>query len=123
MNETLPPASETEPETTPGVAAAAAGSKVTKRGVGRLVDSTQADDRRMICLVRERPLLYARSNLPVASYHSQVKKLWREVADIMGWTGTYIFYLATGFIGNRDASKVGRYLLCTDINSVLLWCY
>lgn len=69
-----------------GAVVAAAGGK---RGVGRLVDSTQADDRRMIYLVRERPLLYARSNLPVASYHSQVKKLWREVADIMGWTGNF----------------------------------
>lgn len=75
-------------EETLDVAGGGAGGPV-KRGVGRLVDSTQADDRRMIYLVRERPLLYARSNLPVASYHSQVKKLWREVADLMGWTGKY----------------------------------
>lgn len=56
-------------------------------GVGRLVDCTQADDRRMIGLVKERPLLYARSNMPVASYYSTVKNLWQEVADEMGWTG------------------------------------
>uniref|UniRef100_A0A2A4JH56 MADF domain-containing protein n=1 Tax=Heliothis virescens TaxID=7102 RepID=A0A2A4JH56_HELVI len=54
--------------------------------VGRLVDCSQADDRRMIRLVRERPLLYARNNMPVASYYSQVKKLWQEVADLMDWT-------------------------------------
>ncbi|XP_063625514.1 uncharacterized protein LOC134797220 [Cydia splendana] len=54
--------------------------------VGRLVDSSQADDRRMIQLVRERRLLYARNNMPVASYYSQVKQLWQEVADHMGWT-------------------------------------
>lgn len=56
-------------------------------GVGRLVDCSQADDRRMIRLVRARPLLYARNNMPVASYYSQVKKLWQEVADNMGWSG------------------------------------
>ncbi|KAJ8714792.1 hypothetical protein PYW08_004773 [Mythimna loreyi] len=54
--------------------------------VGRLVDCSQADDRRMIRLVRARPLLYARNNMPVASYYSQVKKLWQQVADHMGWT-------------------------------------
>ncbi|CAB3230278.1 unnamed protein product [Arctia plantaginis] len=54
--------------------------------VGRLVDSSQADDRRMIALVRERPLLYARNNMPVASYYTQVKTLWHEVANEMGWT-------------------------------------
>lgn len=58
-------------------------------GVGRLVDCSQADDRRMIRLVRERPLLYARNNMPVASYYSQVKKLWQQVADTMGWSGTH----------------------------------
>lgn len=57
--------------------------------VGRLVDSSQADDRRVIRLVSERPLLYARNNMPVASYYSQVKKLWKEVADEMGWTGLF----------------------------------
>ncbi|KAI8439053.1 hypothetical protein MSG28_012924 [Choristoneura fumiferana] len=62
-------------------AGAAAGPEV-----GRLVDSSQADDRRMIALVRARRLLYARNNMPVASYYSQVKKLWQEVADNMGWT-------------------------------------
>lgn len=56
--------------------------------VGRLVDCSQADDRRMIRLVRERPLLYARNNMPVASYYAHVKKLWQQVADLMGWTGT-----------------------------------
>lgn len=56
--------------------------------VGRLVDSSQADDRRMIRLVRERSLLYARNNMPVASYYTQVKKLWQEVANKMGWSGT-----------------------------------
>lgn len=55
--------------------------------VGRLVDSSQADDRRMIALVRTRRLLYARTNMPVASYYAQVKALWKEVADEMGWTG------------------------------------
>ncbi|CAG9134769.1 unnamed protein product [Plutella xylostella] len=54
--------------------------------VGRLVDSSQADDRRMIALVRTRRLLYARTNMPVASYYAQVKALWKEVADEMGWT-------------------------------------
>ncbi|PZC73913.1 hypothetical protein B5X24_HaOG208654 [Helicoverpa armigera] len=54
--------------------------------VGRLVDCSQADDRRMIRLVRERPLLYARNNMPVASYYARVKKLWQQVADLMGWT-------------------------------------
>ncbi|CAH0589316.1 unnamed protein product [Chrysodeixis includens] len=54
--------------------------------VGRLVDCSQADDRRMIRLVRERRLLYARNNMPVASYYSQVKKLWEQVAREMGWT-------------------------------------
>lgn len=56
--------------------------------VGRLVDCSQADDRRMIRLVRARPLLFARNNMPVASYYSQVKKLWQQVADEMGWSGT-----------------------------------
>ncbi|XP_013196540.1 uncharacterized protein LOC106139608 isoform X3 [Amyelois transitella] len=48
--------------------------------------NSQADDRKMIRLVRERRLLYARNNMPVASYHSQVKRLWQEVANKMGWT-------------------------------------
>lgn len=55
--------------------------------VGRMVDSSQADDRRMIRLVKERRLLYARNNMPVASYYTQVKSLWQEVADEMGWSG------------------------------------
>ncbi|XP_012543968.1 uncharacterized protein LOC101738925 isoform X1 [Bombyx mori] len=54
--------------------------------VGRLVDCNQAEDRKMIRLVRDRPLLYARSNMPVASYYAQVKMLWQEVADDMGWS-------------------------------------
>lgn len=54
--------------------------------VGRLVDSSQADDRRMIRLVEARPLLYARNTLPVASYYTSVKELWQQVADEMGWT-------------------------------------
>ncbi|CAK1550303.1 unnamed protein product [Leptosia nina] len=54
--------------------------------VGRLVDSGQADDRRLIRLVRERRLLYARNNMPVASFYTQVKRLWQDVAREMGWT-------------------------------------
>ncbi|XP_068618002.1 uncharacterized protein [Battus philenor] len=54
--------------------------------VGRLVDSNQADDRKMIRLVRERRLLYARNNMPVASYYTQVKRLWEDVAREMGWS-------------------------------------
>ncbi|KAI5631268.1 alcohol dehydrogenase transcription factor myb/SANT-like domain-containing protein [Phthorimaea operculella] len=54
------------------------------KAVGRLVDSSQADDRRMIALVRARRLLYARNNMPVASYYAQVKQLWEEVANEMG---------------------------------------
>lgn len=65
-----------------------AGSGGEAGGVGRLVDCSQAEDRRMIRLVRARPLLYARNNMPVASYYSQVKKLWQQVADSMGWSGT-----------------------------------
>uniref|UniRef100_A0A2H1WPR1 SFRICE_027921 n=1 Tax=Spodoptera frugiperda TaxID=7108 RepID=A0A2H1WPR1_SPOFR len=56
--------------------------------VGRLVDCSQADDRRLIQLVRERRLLYARNNMPVASYYNQVKRLWLEVANKMGWSVT-----------------------------------
>ncbi|XP_072944700.1 uncharacterized protein [Epargyreus clarus] len=56
------------------------------REVGRLVDSSQADDRKMIRLVRERPVLYARNNMPVASYYNSVKALWRDVANEMGWS-------------------------------------
>lgn len=55
--------------------------------VGRLVDSSQADDRRLIRLVRARRLLYARNNMPVASFYAQVKSLWEEVAGEMGWSG------------------------------------
>lgn len=63
-------------------------ARLGPRATGRLVESTQAEDRRLIALVGARPLLYARSTLPVASYYSQVKKLWQQVADLMGWTGT-----------------------------------
>lgn len=56
-------------------------------GVGRMVDSSQADDRKLIRLVRERRLLYARNNMPVASYYTQVKSLWDDVAAAMGWSG------------------------------------
>ncbi|KAL4714246.1 hypothetical protein ACJJTC_009598 [Scirpophaga incertulas] len=56
------------------------------RDVGRMVDCSQADDRRMIRLVRARRLLYARNNMPVASYYSRVKALWGEVAQEMGWS-------------------------------------
>ncbi|CAG9565099.1 unnamed protein product [Danaus chrysippus] len=59
-----------------------------KGDVGRMVDCSQADDRRLIRLVRERRLLYARNNMPVASFYTQVKALWDEVAAAMGWTGT-----------------------------------
>ncbi|XP_053610837.1 uncharacterized protein LOC128675439 [Plodia interpunctella] len=59
---------------------------VGNEDVGRLVDTSQADDRKIIRLVRDRRLLYARNNMPVASYHSQVKRLWQEVAKQMGWT-------------------------------------
>lgn len=55
--------------------------------VGRLVDSSQADDRRLIGLVRARRLLYSRNNMPVASFYVQVKALWEEVASEMGWSG------------------------------------
>lgn len=55
--------------------------------VGRLVDSSQADDRRLIGLVRARRLLYSRNNMPVASFYVQVKALWEEVANEMGWSG------------------------------------
>ncbi|CAH2218289.1 jg20780, partial [Pararge aegeria aegeria] len=48
--------------------------------------SPQADDRRLIRLVRERRLLYARNNMPVASYYTQVKNLWDDVARSMGWS-------------------------------------
>ncbi|XP_049876244.1 uncharacterized protein LOC126373932 [Pectinophora gossypiella] len=65
---------------------AGAGAGAGAAAVGRLVDSSQADDRRMIRLVRERRLLYARNNMPVASYYAQVKSLWEEVAIEMGWT-------------------------------------
>lgn len=58
--------------------------------VGRMVDSSQADDRLLIRLVRERRLLYARNNMPVASYYTKVKNLWQDVATNMGWSGTYI---------------------------------
>ncbi|XP_041981897.1 uncharacterized protein LOC121735222 [Aricia agestis] len=54
--------------------------------VGALVDCSQADDRRLIALVRARRLLYARNNMPVASYYTQVKSLWEEVAREMGWS-------------------------------------
>ncbi|KPJ12816.1 hypothetical protein RR48_10446 [Papilio machaon] len=53
--------------------------------VGKFVDSSQAEDRKMIRLVKERRLLYARNNMPVASYYTQVKRLWEEVAKEMGW--------------------------------------
>ncbi|CAH2042997.1 unnamed protein product, partial [Iphiclides podalirius] len=54
--------------------------------VGRLVDSNQVDDRKIIRLVKERRLLYARNNMPVASYYTKVKCLWEEVAREMGWS-------------------------------------
>ncbi|CAH0720602.1 unnamed protein product, partial [Brenthis ino] len=54
--------------------------------VGRMVDSSQADDRLLIRLVRERRLLYARNNMPVASYYTKVKNLWQDVATNMGWS-------------------------------------
>ncbi|XP_050347612.1 uncharacterized protein LOC126771650 [Nymphalis io] len=54
--------------------------------VGRMVDSSQADDRKLIRLVRERRLLYARNNMPVASYYTQVKNLWDDVAMKMDWS-------------------------------------
>lgn len=57
--------------------------------VGRLVDSSQADDRRLIALVRSRRLLYSRNNMPVASFYAQVKALWEEVANEMGWSGKW----------------------------------
>ncbi|XP_039756447.1 uncharacterized protein LOC120631085 [Pararge aegeria] len=62
------------------------GSERGKSDVGRMVDSSQADDRRLIRLVRERRLLYARNNMPVASYYTQVKNLWDDVARSMGWS-------------------------------------
>lgn len=67
----------------------AAASKEAAAEVGRMVDSSQADDRRLIRLVRERRLLYARNNMPVASYYTQVKSLWDDVARLMGWSGNH----------------------------------
>ncbi|KAJ0174903.1 hypothetical protein K1T71_010011 [Dendrolimus kikuchii] len=69
-----------------GNEAAVAAAAVALATVGRRVESSQADDRRVIRLVRERPLLYTRNNMPVASYYSQVKLLWHEIAKEMGWT-------------------------------------
>ncbi|GBP46693.1 hypothetical protein EVAR_86946_1 [Eumeta japonica] len=69
-----------------GAAAAAGGAPGPPPEVGRLVDSSHADDRKMIRLVRERRLLYARNNMPVASFYAQVKRLWEEVAAEMNWT-------------------------------------
>lgn len=63
------------------------GEAGSEGAVGRMVDSSQADDRKLIRLVRERRLLYARNNMPVASYYTQVKNLWDDVAAIMGWSG------------------------------------
>ncbi|XP_045451559.1 uncharacterized protein LOC123660547 [Melitaea cinxia] len=68
-----------------GEAGGAAGAE-SAGAVGRMVDSSQADDRKLIRLVRERRLLYARNNMPVASYYTQVKNLWDDVAAIMGWS-------------------------------------
>ncbi|XP_045774314.1 uncharacterized protein LOC123873504 [Maniola jurtina] len=62
------------------------GKAEAKAEVGRMVDSSQADDRRLIRLVRARRLLYARNNMPVASYYTQVKNLWDDVAMHMGWS-------------------------------------
>lgn len=61
----------------------------TEVKIGKQVDCNQADDRKVINLVKKRRLLYARTNLPVASYYAQVKKLWYEVASEMGWSGQY----------------------------------
>ncbi|XP_045522047.1 uncharacterized protein LOC123712815 [Pieris brassicae] len=57
-----------------------------QKDVGRLVDTGQADDRRLIRLVQARPVLYARNNMPVASYYTSVKRQWQEVAQEMDWT-------------------------------------
>lgn len=54
--------------------------------VGKMVDSSQADDRKLIKLVKERKLLYARNNMPVASFFSRIKVLWEEVALEMNWS-------------------------------------
>ncbi|XP_059057831.1 uncharacterized protein LOC131851358 [Achroia grisella] len=70
----------------PAEGAAGAPGRPDGCDVGRMVDSSQADDRKMIRLVRERRLLYARNNMPVASFHSQVKRLWQQVANEMGWS-------------------------------------
>lgn len=70
--------------------------------VGRMVDSSQSEDRKMIRLVRERPLLYARNNMPVASVYSRVKGLWREVAEEMGWSGTYYVHFQPYYDGHKE---------------------
>ncbi|KAG6451146.1 hypothetical protein O3G_MSEX006953 [Manduca sexta] len=98
--------------------------------VGRLVDSNQADDRKMIRLVRERPLLYARNNMPVASYYTQVKLLWQEVADEMGWSvadvrrkwshvrNSYSRHLRNEIHGARTGKgrMVSRWYLADELN-------
>lgn len=66
--------------------------------VGRMVDCSQADDRKMIRLVKERPLLFARNNMPVASFYAQVKRLWEEVAREMNWTGKLFFIISNKFV-------------------------
>lgn len=68
-------------------------SGTVRSPVGRLVESNQADDRKMISLVKQRPLLFARCNMPIASYYSQVKLLWKEVADQMGCGGMILFII------------------------------
>lgn len=85
-------------DSTPQVKVISEASAGSAAEVGRLVDSSQADDRRMIALVRERPLLYARNNMPVASYYTQVKTLWHEVATEMGWTGTNPTHIHTSYV-------------------------
>lgn len=51
--------------------------------IGKVVNSTQADDRKLIRLVKSRKVLYAKSKIPVTG----VKNKWREVAQAMGWSG------------------------------------
>lgn len=88
MSQTFPAAEAVAVKVEPAEGAAEGAEGADGPVVGRLVDCSQADDRKMIRLVRARRLLYARNNMPVASFHTQVKHLWQEVAREMGWSGT-----------------------------------
>lgn len=88
---------------------------------GRLVESTQAEDRRLISLVAARPLLYARTTLPVASYYSQVKKLWQEVADLMTWIGRYALALTYSDTYTFDCTRMPRTRYAYTTNIIFIY--